>query len=219
MLGTVFIFRTLRQHHLSDHLCRWGGGRVSASGQRRPTSRGTTRYEAASRPSTGPSPSRPSPPGGQRPTSRGNHHETISSNMIRNIGIVAHIDAGKTTTTERMLYYSGFTRHIGRPILAIIYGRGYSPRSGVDWGQQISYSPRSGADWRQQISYSPRSGADKRSSYAIRPQLHGRVKLIGSMSPWVLPERTLGTVRYTESTQGDIDPISASKSKITGKVI
>lgn len=58
-----------------------------------------------------------------RPVARQFHTGRVLANSLklnlvpiqrtRNIGIIAHIDAGKTTTTERMLFYSGKTSRIG----------------------------------------------------------------------------------------------------------
>ena len=52
--------------------------------------------------------------------------------LTRNIGIMAHIDAGKTTTSERILFYTGKTHKIGEV---------HDGAATMDWMAQEQVSP------------------------------------------------------------------------------
>ena len=56
------------------------------------------------------------------------HVKKTDLNNYRNIGIMAHIDAGKTTTTERVLYYTGVSHKIGEVL--------HDGAATMDWMEQ-----------------------------------------------------------------------------------
>src|SRR5207253_8657213 len=79
--------------------------------------------------------------------------------VFRNIGIMAHIDAGKTTTTERVLYYTGVSHKIGEV---------HEGTATMDWMEQeqergititsaatTCFWPRNGEDYRINIIDTP----------------------------------------------------------------
>src|ERR1700741_5186973 len=104
---------------------------------------------------------------GGNPTHRTNRSYLTETSMsrqdplqrFRNIGIMAHIDAGKTTTTERVLYYTGVSYKIGEV---------HEGTAIMDWMEQeqergipitsaatTCFWPRNGEDYRINIIDTP----------------------------------------------------------------
>ena len=80
----------------------------------------------------------------------------VSLEMTRNIGIMAHIDAGKTTTTERILYYTGVNHKIGET---------HEGAATMDWMEQEQErgititSAATTCHWTEQENCKPKAGA------------------------------------------------------------
>lgn len=88
----------------------------------------------------------------------------VSLEQTRNIGIMAHIDAGKTTTTERILYYTGVNHKIGET---------HDGASTMDWMVQEKErgititSAATTAFWFGSKSYSTRNTESTSSTHLV----------------------------------------------------
>ena len=83
---------------------------------------------------------------------------------VRNIGIMAHIDAGKTTTTERILFYTGMTYKMGE----------------VDDGTAVM-------DWMPQEQ---ERGITITSAATTSAWRDHRINIIDTPVTWILPRRS-----------------------------
>ena len=90
--------------------------------------------------------------------------------MYRNIGIMAHIDAGKTTTTERILYYTGVNHKIGET---------HDGAATMDWMEQ---------EQERGITITSATGKDTAlTSLILRDTLTSLLKLNVRCAYWMVP--------------------------------
>ena len=88
---------------------------------------------------------------------------------LRNIGIMAHIDAGKTTTSERILYYTGKTHKIGEV---------HDGAATMDWMEQ---EQERGITITSAATTT--SGTTRPMPKAIRYRIHTSTRLTSSTPP------------------------------------
>ena len=75
--------------------------------------------------------------------------------LTRNIGIMAHIDAGKTTTSERILFYTGLTHKIGEV---------HDGAATMDWMEQEHQNQH----YQEQCIYSNEKEHRQKRQYSLK---------------------------------------------------
>ena len=107
----------------------------------------------------------------------------VALDRVRNIGIMAHIDAGKTTTTERILYYTGRTHKLGEV---------HEGAATMDWmaqEQERGITDHVGRDDGDR-------GATIASTLSIRP------------GTWTLPSRSSAALRVLDGAVAVFDSVA-----------
>ena len=92
----------------------------------------------------------------------------FSLEKTRNIGIMAHIDAGKTTTTERVLYYTGKIHKIGET---------HEGASQMDWMEQ---------EQERGITITSAATTAQWNGYRVNKQLLMEYHVLYSVIKWML---------------------------------
>src|SRR5438128_10447802 len=122
---------------------------------------------------------------------------------LRNIGIIAHVDAGKTTTTERILYFSGSKHKVGdvddgnttTDFDPLEKAKGITINSAavtVEWGDtRITLIDTPGhVDFTAEVEQPPRFG--RRGGRFLRRRRRGgakRDRLASGQPPWRAADR------------------------------
>ena len=119
----------------------------------------------------------------------------VTLEMTRNIGIMAHIDAGKTTTTERILFYTGINHKIGET---------HDGSATMDWMEQEQERGITITSAATKLSVRCEFLTDPLRFYVLRAVLSPSQKLYGVRQTSIMFREWHTSTRWTSWVQTSI---------------